>query len=134
MQLSRKLGRYSTLEGLETLKKTMASTASDCRRVERSATTPWVVVALLSSGLALEYLARLGIYSVFPLLRKKLIGSDIVLGLVASAFPWAYGILSPVAGYLGDRFPRRLVVICCVAGWSGAVIMTSFVTSAWQLI
>ena len=71
----------------------------------------WLVVGLLSAGLAVDYLTRIGIYSVFPLLRKELIASDVVLGLVASSFPWTYGLLSPVAGYLGDRFSRRTVIL-----------------------
>ena len=80
--------------------------------------TKWVAVGLLSAGLAADYLTRLGIYSVFPLLRKELIASDVVLGLVASSFPWTYGSLSPVAGYLGDRFSRRTVILSSIIGWS----------------
>ena len=33
----------------------------------------WLVVGLLSAGLAVDYLTRLGIYSVLPLLRRELI-------------------------------------------------------------
>ncbi|MCI0627925.1 MAG: MFS transporter [Acidobacteria bacterium] len=96
--------------------------------------TKWTLVALLSTGLAIDYLARLAIYSVFPLLQEDLIASDFVLGLVASSFPWTYGGLSPVAGYLGDRFSRRTVVIVSVIAWSFASILCGFANVSWQIV
>ena len=94
----------------------------------------WVLVVLLSSGLALDYLARLGLHSVFPLLRKEIIATDVALGLVASSFPWTYGALSPIAGYLGDRFQRRRVVIASVTAWSVATALSGAVATVWQLV
>jgi predicted MFS family arabinose efflux permease len=82
----------------------------------------------------MDYLARLAVYSVFPLLRKELITSDVALALLASAFPWTYGLLSPLAGYIGDRFPRRAVVLASMAVWSAVTILTGMTHSAWQLI
>jgi MFS family permease len=93
-----------------------------------------LVVGLLSAGLAEDYLTRIGIYSVFPLLRKELIASDVVLGLVASSFPWTYGLLSPVAGYLGDRFSRRTVILASMVGWSVAAALCGLARSAWELV
>jgi predicted MFS family arabinose efflux permease len=94
----------------------------------------WVVVGLLSGGLAVDYLTRLGIYSVFPLLRKELIASDVVLGVVASSFPWTYGILSPIAGYLGDRFSRRTVILASIVGWSLAAGLCGLARNVWELV
>jgi predicted MFS family arabinose efflux permease len=82
----------------------------------------------------MDYLARLALYSVFPLLRKELIASDVVLGVVASAFPWTYGLLSPAAGYLGDRFPRRTVLVASIGLWSLVTVLSGFAHSAWELI
>lgn len=94
----------------------------------------WRAVGLLSAGLAVDYLTRLSIYSVFPLLRKELIASDVVLGLVASSFPWTYGLLSPVAGYLGDKFSRRTVILVSLVGWSVAAGLCGVATNVWQLV
>jgi predicted MFS family arabinose efflux permease len=94
----------------------------------------WLAVGLLSSGLAADYLTRIGIYSVFPLLRKELIASDVALGLVASSFPWTYGLLSPVAGYLGDRFSRRTVILASVIGWSLAAGLCGLTRNVWELV
>jgi len=94
----------------------------------------WMVVGLLSAGLAVDYLTRIGIYSVFPLLRKELIASDVVLGLVASSFPWTYGALSPVAGYFGDRLSRRSVILWSLIGWSIATALCGTARTAWELV
>src|SRR5438105_3243026 len=80
-------------------------------------TGKWRLVVLLSSGLAFDYLARLAIFSVLPLMRKDLAVSQVALGLIASSFLWTYGALSPLAGMVGDRFPRRAVVILSLVGW-----------------
>src|SRR5258708_37166496 len=74
------------------------------------------------------------IYSVFPLLRKELIASDVVLGLVASSFPWTYGLLSPLAGYAGDRFSRRTVILASLVGWSGASWLCGLARTGWELV
>lgn len=94
----------------------------------------WRLVILLSAGLALDYLARLAIFSVLPLLRKDLEVTPVALGLIASSFLWAYGVFSPVAGMIGDRFSRRTVVIASLIGWSLVTLLSGMVTSGWQLV
>ncbi len=99
-----------------------------------AASRKWFVVFLLSAGLAADYLARLGLYSILPVLRRELIATDLALGLFTASFPWTYGILSPAAGYLGDRVPRRAVLILSIVGWSVATMLCALAGSAWQLV
>ncbi len=94
----------------------------------------WLVVVLLSAGLAIDYLARLALFSVVPLWRNDLVMSDAAMGLVASSFLWVYGLLSPAAGFLGDRFSRRTVLIWSLAAWSAVTVLAAFATAAWHLI
>jgi MFS family permease len=94
----------------------------------------WTMALLLSLGLAMDYQARVALNSIFPLLRKDLLMTDLQIGLTATAFLWTYGLLSPVAGYFGDRFPRRTVLIGSVTCWNVVTLLSGFVTSAWQLI
>jgi len=94
----------------------------------------WMMAVLLSVGLAMDYQARMAINSVFPLLRKDLLMTDFQIGLTATAFLWTYGLLSPVVGYIGDRFPRRTVLIGSVAVWNVVTILSGFATSSWQLV
>src|SRR5436190_1243582 len=94
----------------------------------------WLLVFLLSSGLALDYLARLALFSVLPPIKKDLAINDVALGLLASSFLWTYGLLSPIAGYIGDRFSRRTVLIVSLAGWSAVTVLSGLATNAWQLV
>jgi predicted MFS family arabinose efflux permease len=94
----------------------------------------WVMAVLLSSGLAMDYQARVAINSVFPLLRKDLGITDLQVGLTASLFLWTYGLFSPAAGYAGDRLPRRTVLIGSMMCWSSVTMLASIVRSPWQLI
>src|SRR6476469_8502553 len=67
----------------------------------------WVLVGLLSIMAFLNYLDRQAIFSMFPLLQSELKLTNVQLGLLSAAFLWIYGLLSPVAGFIADRFGRR---------------------------
>jgi len=80
----------------------------------------WLVVALLWLVALLNYLDRQVIFSVFPLLQSDsdLNLSNLQLGLLSTVFLWVYGLLSPLSGFLGDRFGRKRVVILSLFVWS----------------
>jgi MFS family permease len=82
----------------------------------------------------MDYLVRLAPNSIFPILRVDLRFSDFELGLLVSVFLWTYGILSPAAGFIGDRFSRRTVVIAAVAAWSVVTMLSAAVTRPWHFI
>lgn len=48
--------------------------------------------------------------SILPLIRSGLGASDVQMGLVATLFSLAFGLLIPVAGWLGDRASRKWIV------------------------
>lgn len=106
----------------------------DSRSYLEPANRGWVAAFILSAGLGLEYLARLAINSVFPLLRQDLEITDFEIGLSATAFLWTYALLSPLAGVLGDRFPRRTVLFLSVASWSVITLLCGFATEVWHLL
>jgi len=78
----------------------------------------WLLVAVLWFIWLLNYVDRQIIYSVFPLLRADLQLSDFQLGLVSTSFLWVYALVSPAAGYLGDRFSRKAVIVASLFVWS----------------
>jgi MFS transporter, Spinster family, sphingosine-1-phosphate transporter len=102
--------------------------------MERRPIYSWVVVALLWVVVMLDYLDRQAIFSIFPLLRKDLGMSDVTLGLVGSVFLWVYGGLSPIAGYLGDRFNRRNIIVVTLTLWSLVTFATGLVRTSGELI
>src|SRR5262249_48780821 len=63
----------------------------------------WYLVGLLFFPVALNYADRTAISAVFPLLKRDLGMSDVALAAVGSLFLWSYGLLSPLAGSVGDR-------------------------------
>lgn len=94
----------------------------------------WLVVALLFVVGALNYLDR----TMISTMRASIVGSipmsDAQFGLLTSVFLWVYGILSPFAGYLADRFSRSKVVIASLFVWSLVTWLTSHATTYGQLI
>ena len=71
---------------------------------------------------------------VLPLIRKDLGLTDAELGLIASALVWTYGLLVPIAGFIGDRFSRRNILGFCLLFWSGATLFTGLCSSVVQFI
>ncbi len=85
---------------------------------------PWLVVALLWVVIVVNYIDRQLIYSVFPLIKTDMKLSDVELGLISAAFVWVYGCVSPIAGYMGDRWGRVKVIVASLVVWSVVTWMT----------
>jgi predicted MFS family arabinose efflux permease len=60
--------------------------------------------------------------------------SDAQFGLLTSAFLWTYGILSPLAGFLADKFNRSRVVIVSLLVWSVVTWLTAYSKTYEQLL
>jgi MFS transporter, Spinster family, sphingosine-1-phosphate transporter len=94
----------------------------------------WAVVALLWVVALLNYLDRQVVFSVFPLLKADLRLSDTELGLLGSAFLWVYALLSPISGFLADRFGRVRIIIVSLLIWSLITWLTRYARSFDELI
>ena len=101
---------------------------------ERSSSYKWILVAALSFVAFLNEIDRHAIYALFPLLEKDLGMSKIALGMLGSSFLWAYAVLGPQAGWVGDRFPRRYVITLSLVLWSLMTGVNGIATSGNQLI
>jgi len=100
----------------------------------RPARYAWLVVVLLWVVALLNYVDRQVIFSVFPLLKADLQFSDVQLGLLSTIFLWIYGVLSPVAGFLGDRFGRKPVIVASISMWTIVTWATGHARNFEQLI
>ncbi|MSO22084.1 MAG: MFS transporter [Acidobacteria bacterium] len=103
-------------------------------RLARKSGYKWLALGLVTNMAFLNYLDRVTINSLFPLLRKDLGATDVQLGLMGTAFLVTYGVLSPLAGALGDRFSRRRVLLASLFTWSLVTLFSGFATSASYLI
>ena len=89
-----------------------------------------VTLALLFASLILSYADR----AVFALSlrpsKAALALSDSQLGLLSGlAFAASYAVFSPLAGWLGDRYSRKRVLLAAIAAWSLATVATAFADS-----
>jgi MFS family permease len=94
----------------------------------------WTIVALLWVVALLNYLDRQIIFSVFPLLKADLRLSDLQLGLLSTVFLWVYGLLSPISGFLADRFGRARIIIASLLVWSVVTWLTRYARGFNDLI
>jgi MFS family permease len=85
----------------------------------------WAVVAMLWLVCLLNYADRQAIFSVFPPLKAEMHLGDVQLGVVGSAFMWVYALASPLAGVVGDRVSRKLLILGGLTFWSLITLLTA---------
>ncbi|HZP05316.1 MAG TPA: MFS transporter [Terracidiphilus sp.] len=93
----------------------------------------WQLVAMLWVVGLLNYADRQAIFSVFPLLEARLHLDLAELGLLGSAFAWAYGLAAPFAGYAVDRLRRKTAILGGLEVWSWICAATAFTSHLWSL-
>jgi MFS family permease len=96
----------------------------------------WLVVALLVPVALLNYLDRQMLASMkFSVMRDiPGIAVDANWGAILALFKWVYAGLSPVGGYLADRYSRRHVIAGSLLVWSVVTWMTAQVSTYEQLL
>lgn len=103
----------------------------------RLASYAWVVVLLLWPVATLNYLDRMMVASMRASIRADIptIVNDADFGVLMAAFLWVYALLSPVGGYVADRFNRRWAVLASLFIWSVMTWLTgharTFEQMAW---
>lgn len=89
----------------------------------------WTVVGLLWAVALLNYLDRQLLVTMPGQIKADLAIRDERFGLFSSTFLWIYGLCSPIAGYVADRFGKRRVILASLLIWSAATFATGLVTS-----
>lgn len=100
------------------------------------ARTAWLVVALLWPVALLNYLDRQMLASMkFSVMHDiPSIGSEANWGRMLGQFKWVYAFLSPIGGYIADRFSRRLTICGSLFVWSAVTWITGHVTTYHNLL
>ncbi|MDO4222116.1 MAG: MFS transporter [Akkermansia sp.] len=87
----------------------------------------WIAVIVLWVVVMLNYFDR----QLLAVLNKSITeGADGIamdqaqFGMVTSAFLIVYAALSPVGGYLADRYSRKFIILCSLVVWSFVTWMT----------
>jgi len=94
----------------------------------------WLIVGLLCIVGCLNYLDRTMITTMRASITGAMPMTDAQFGLLTSVFLWVYGLLSPFAGFLADRFNRSRVIIISLFVWSAVTWLTAHVTTFEQLL
>lgn len=98
--------------------------------------TAWLVVALLVPVALLNYMDRQMLASMKSSVMGEIVGldGDAQWGMVLALFKWTYAFLSPLGGYVADRFGRKWVIVTSLSVWSLITWLTGHVTSYEQLL
>ena len=95
---------------------------------------PWLLVAMLSIVGCLNYLDRMMITTMRSSIMDEIPMTEAQFGLLTSVFLWIYGIASPFAGYLADKFNRSKVIIGSLFIWSLVTWLTSQASNFEELL
>lgn len=91
----------------------------------------WLVVALLWPVALLNYLDRqmLAAMKFSVMADVPSIGTEANWGRMLGQFKWVYAFLSPIGGYIADRFSRRFTICASLFVWSVVTWATGHVTT-----
>jgi len=88
--------------------------------------TRWWILFLISLMYLIAYMDRSNISVAQPEIAKEFGLSKSAMGVVLAAFAWAYALGQVPAGWLGDRFGPKKVLIVIMSWWAVAAAMTGF--------
>jgi sugar phosphate permease len=88
----------------------------------------WYVLLLISVMYLITYLDRVNISTAAPEISKEFGFDKVTMGVIFSAFAWAYALFQVPGGWLSDRFGARRVLTGVVGFWS---IMTAATAAAF---
>lgn len=94
----------------------------------------WWVVFMLWFICFFNYADRQAIFSVFPKLEQEFGFDKVQLGLIGSAFMWVYAAGAPAAGFAGDRWCRKRLILGGCLVWSLVTMLTGLCNRLWQFV
>jgi MFS family permease len=94
---------------------------------------PYFALAVLFAMNLLNYVDRYAFFAVGKQIQDELAISDGRFGILGTSFMIVYTVVSPLTGWLGDRYNRRMLLSGGVALWSVATVGTAFSTDYYHM-
>ncbi len=94
----------------------------------------WAVVAMLWFICFFNYADRQAISVVLPVLKSQYGFTSSQLGMISAAFMWVYAATAPLAGQVGDRFSRKVVILSGLTIWSVITGFTAICSKVWHFV
>src|ERR1700743_835655 len=95
---------------------------------------PRLLLAVLTGLNILNYIDRNVLFAVQSEVKKEFAVTDAQIGVLTTAFFFTYMFAAPLVGWMGDRFPRKNIVVVGILIWSGFTFLTWFVHDYSQLL
>jgi MFS family permease len=100
----------------------------------RPRVSPAVVTLVLLIALnLLNYIDRYILPGEISLIQREFHSTDQQMGALTTALFFFYMFAAPLTGWLGDRFPRKPLIIAGAVLWSVATLGTAWVHDYWTL-
>src|SRR4051794_17814313 len=94
----------------------------------------WLIVALLWMVALLNYLDRMILITMRTSIKASIEMTDAQFGLLTTIFLVTYGLLSPLGGFVADKFNRSRIITFSLFAWSAATWLTAHATSLNELL
>jgi sugar phosphate permease len=94
----------------------------------------WYILGLICLMYLITYLDRVNISTAAPAISAEFGFDKITMGVIFSAFVWAYALFQVPGGWLSDRFGARPVLAAIVAYWSVMTAATAAATGAVSFV
>lgn len=96
---------------------------------------PWIVVGLLWVVALLNYMDRQMLSTMRPSMLVDIaeLQSATNFGYLMGIFLWIYGLMSPVAGIIADKFDRKWIIVISLFVWSGVTYAMGYAATFQQL-
>jgi predicted MFS family arabinose efflux permease len=82
----------------------------------------------------LNYCDRQAVFAMFPSLKSDLGMTDGQLGMTGTVFLWVYALGCPLAGIVGDRVSKRILVVLSLVIWSLVTVLTGLARTGVELL
>src|SRR5271166_4782859 len=87
---------------------------------------PYFALAVMFGMNLLNYIDRYSFFAVGTQIKRDLTIDDKWFGVLGGSFMIVYTIVSPLMGWLGDRYNRRMLLAGGVGLWSLATVGTAY--------